>query len=81
MKGEKFVGVEQQKNTAFAGCAKRGWKLYNERERLARKTPLWVSFGSSHYFVFGTSLTLLVEGGSGMGFFEPQAMVVSSLPS
>ena len=31
--------------------------------------------------MFGTSLTLFVEGGSGMGFFEPQAMVVSSLPN
>ena len=35
---------------------------------------------SSHYLVCGTSLTLFVEGGKGIGFFEPQAMLVISLP-
>lgn len=72
---------EQQEAAAFARCAKRWEKLYNNVERRARKTPLWVSLGSSHYLVFGTSLTLLVGGGSGMGFFEPQAILVSSCPS
>ena len=38
---------------------------------------------SSHYFVFGTSLTSFsckTEGGNGIGFFDSQEMLVSSLP-
>ena len=72
----EFVDVEQQKDSAFARCAKRCWKLYNGIERRARKTPSWVSFWSSHYFVFGTSLLSVFkdEGGNGIGLFEPQEM-------
>ena len=74
----EFGGVEQHKTAACTSVcqtrAKRCKKLSTKKERGDRKAPLGSPAWSSHSLVFGTSLTLLVEGGSGMGFFEPQAM-------
>ena len=58
--------------------------MYNDVERRARKTPLWVSYleftllcvwDVAHFLWVGKE-----EGGNGIGFFEPQEMLVNSLP-
>jgi hypothetical protein len=73
---------EQQEPVAFARMHEALGKLYNHVERRARKTPLWVSGVSVEFTLFCVwdVAHFVGRGGSGMGFFEPQAMLVSSFP-
>ena len=78
---EKQFSSKQHKISAFASARNVGRRCIMKWSDEPVKPRCGSPIRSSHYFVFGTSIHLLVERGGGMSLFAPQAMPVSSCPS